>query len=284
MGCDFFYDGNLSDVSLQEKVISFVKDFFTTIDLHIIPDARRSYATEINLPSIGREYTPHIETHDEYPFNFYGMIPYCKDEGISDQCQFIFNRNDNGRLVKLRRLPDSYGIKPHYYYREKPEPRRTNEEFRSQGKDGKILGRVVIPPLKEFPKPLLAEKVPFPYQVVVDDGGYARLGGGLAFALLLTICKLRWWPDLKMCDDYEYCEIVDALLRKYDLHQQLLDESLDFHASHKLFITEYDRDFPPAPSQDSGEDRMKANAQWYLDFWEKVKPYLRERKAPESEE
>jgi len=281
MGCDFFYDGNLSDVRLQEKVLNFVKDFFNKIDLEITPDTSRSYSTEFHLPSVGLKYDPRTERHEEYSFNFYGFIMDCKSEdGICDSGQFIFNRNDNGRLVKIRRLPDSYGILPHRYFQEED----AIAEVVNDNPRAKILGRVVIPTNKSSiePQPRQAEKPK--YQVVVDDGGYIRLGGGLAFALLLTICKLRWWPDLKMCDDYENCEIVEALLVKYDMHQQMLDESLGFDACYQLFIAEYNRDFPPAPSQAPGENRLKANAQWYLDFWEKVKPYMRERNAPESEE
>lgn len=270
MGCDFFYNGNLPNEKLQGKVVNFVKDFFNNIDLVITPDTLRFYPTEINLPSIGLKYDPRTEEHEEYSFNFYGIIPDCKDYGASDHGQFIFNRNDNGRLVKIRRLPDSYGILPHHYYQDEKE----NTDKKSPLNFGRVPIGVDLTGQTSLPR----EVKPYKLQVVVDDGGYARLGGGLGFALMLTICKIRWWPDLKMCDDYENCEIVDALLAKYDMQQQMLDESLDFHACHNLFISEYNKDFPSPSSTGSKDDRLKANAQWYLDFMAKIKPFLKDRK------
>lgn len=268
MGCDFYYDGNLPDEGLQGKVINFVKGYFDKIDLVITPDLACTYPTEINLPSSGYEYNPQKKQFDEYSFNFYGIIPQCRDEyGINDYGQFIFDRNNNGRLVKLRRLPDSFEIIPHYYYQEKKESKPI--DWSGSGR-AIILGRVELSVNAEKTEPQTPEPAQCKYQVIVDDGGYIRLGGGLGFALLLTICKLRWWPELTMSDDYENCEIVDALLAKFGLHRQLMDESLDFDACHKLFIADYHKEFPPAPTGD-----MKLQAQWYLDFTDKIKPYMK---------
>jgi len=267
MGCDFYYDGNLPDQGLQEKVINFVKGYFDKIDLVITPDLACTYPTEIDLPSIGYEYNPQKKQFDEYSFNFYGIIPECRDYyGISDYGQFIFNRNDTGRLVKIRCLPDSYGVIPHHYYQERKAPEPV---VRSTGRT-QILGRVALPVNSDNNEPQLPIAEKCEYQVIVDDGGYIRLGGGLGFALLLTICKLRWWPELTMSDDYENCEIVDALLAKFNLHRQLMDETLDFDTCHKLFIADYHKEFPPAPPGD-----MKMQAQWHLDFMDKIKPYMK---------
>lgn len=243
----------------------------------ITPDSACTYPTEINLPSVGLEYDPRTKIFDEYSFNFYGIIPQCRDEyGISDYGQFIFDRNDNGRLVKIRRLPDSYGIIPHYYYQDE----KVHEPFVREINGPQILGRVplpvniggrvVFPSNTEKTGPQTPKSAQCKYQVIVDDGGYIRLGGGLGFALLLTICKLRWWPELTMSDDYENCEIVDALLEKFGLHRQMMDENLDFDTCHKLFIADYDKEFPPPPPGD-----MKLQAQWYLDFTDKIKPYMK---------
>jgi len=278
MGCDFFFDGNLPDETLQTKVINFVKDYFNKIDLVITPDPASAYSTEIHLRSVGTEYRSRTEHHETYSFNYFGIIPYCEDEyGITDHGQFIFNRNENGRLVKLMRLPDSYGIRPHPYYQDIPQSSDAMHETTSCVNTGQVIGKIDSTCEEQHQTSLPCTTVPYQYQVVVDDGGYARMGGGLAFALLLTICKLRWWPDLKMGDDYEKCEIVDALLEKYGLHQRMLDENLDFHTCYNLFITEYNKDFPPPSSEDSKEDILTAQAKWYLDFTARIEPYMKKR-------
>lgn len=279
MGCDFFYDGNLPDKALQIKVINFVSAYFDKIDLVITPDPVSGYSTEIYLASVGPEYRSRKEHHERYSFNFFGIIPYCKDEdGILEGGQFIFDRNNNGRLVKLMRLPESYGIRPHRYYQDKTESNDSTQITTSGMKVGQIIGGENSSGEVQQQASLPCKAVPYPYQVVVDDGGYSRLGGGLAFALLLTICKLRWWPDLKMGDDYENCEIVDALLEKYGFKQRMLDETLDFQTCYDLFITEYDRDFPPPPEGGSKEEKMAAYARWYLDFTAKIEPWMKKRR------
>jgi hypothetical protein len=241
MGCDFFYDGNLPDETLQTKVIDFVSGYFDKIDLAITPDPATRYSTEI---------FPRKEKHEAYPFNFFGIIPCCKsDYGILEGGQFIFDRNNSSRMVKLMRLPESYGVIPHHYYQCNPKENIDD-----------VLARITYYEELKCPESWHQKFAPYPYQVVVDDGGYSRLGGGLAFALLLTICKLRWWPDLKIGDDYENCDIVDALLDKYGFKLLMLDESLDFGTCYDLFITEYDRDFPPPPAAGSEDAKMAAYA------------------------
>ncbi len=278
MGCDFFYDGNLPDETLQIKVINFVSSYFDNIDLVITPDPASGYSTEIYLACVGPEYRSRKKHHERYSFNFFGIIPDCKDEyGVLEGGQFIFDRNNNGRLVKLMRLPDSYGIRPHRYYQDRPESNDTMQKKTSLLKSGQIIAGENSSGREQQQASLPGKAVPYPYQVVVDDGGYSRMGGGLAFALLLTICKLRWWPDLKMGDDYENCEIVDALLDKYRLHQRMLDEDLDFHTCYELFITQYNKDFPPPSSEGSREEIVAAQAKWLLDFTAKIEPYMKKK-------
>ena len=119
MGCDFFFKGNLPDVGLQEKVINFVKEYFDKIDLEISPNTALNYSTEIILPRKWPQYDPRSEQYDEYSYNYFGIVTDCKDEyGINDAGQFIFNRNDKGRLVTIMRLPESFVILPHRYYQE----------------------------------------------------------------------------------------------------------------------------------------------------------------------
>lgn len=191
----------------------------------LTPDPSLKFSTEINIPRIGIKGRPRTERYEEYSFNFYGIIPVCKNTGILEHGQFIFNRNDNGRLVKIMRLPDSYGILPHHYYQENSE---------SESDDA-------------LPSNAAMNK----YQVVIDEGGYNRVGNGFDFALLLTICKLRWWPGLWMGDDYNNCEFVDELITKYGLHEQMRDENLDFDTCCTLLKPNMKRSFHlllnPAP-------------------------------------
>ena len=238
MGCDFFYEGNLPDEKLQEKVINFAKDYFQHIDLFVNPDLCHDYFTEIKGPIVGYERTR--EEFVEYPFNYFGFIPQCKDEhGISEHGQFIFNRNDDGRLVRILRLPDSYTIVPTQQYQvdlDTELPKLKHE---------KISGMVISS--EEFKKigslPIKAAKPK--HQIVLEDGGYHRTGGGLGLALLLIICKLRWWPELSMGDDYENCETVEGLIAKYDFEKILKDENNNFETCYDLFFIEYNKDFPP---------------------------------------
>jgi hypothetical protein len=100
MGCEFSYEGSLPDPALQEKVVSLVVSACKSPDLMIHPLPGRRFPTRIQD---GRDE----RRMDEYPFDFYGVIPLWGSE-IWPHGQFIFDREAGGRLGHFSALPADF--------------------------------------------------------------------------------------------------------------------------------------------------------------------------------
>ena len=106
MGCDFFYDGCLPDIKLQEKVIRFFLTYNSS-EMLIHPKSEKKYLTK--HVSVRKDY---LNSYKLYPFNFYGIIP-DHDDTLFVQDQFIFDRSAHGKLVRFLKLPESFKLSPH---------------------------------------------------------------------------------------------------------------------------------------------------------------------------
>lgn len=104
MGCDFFYSGSLPDIKAQEQVVSLATSFYDSIALKVFPDPATRYLTRFMPLRVDR-------VSEDYPFDFFGIAPFFKDS-ICEQGQFIFDRTDNGRLVRFLKVPDHYNLPP----------------------------------------------------------------------------------------------------------------------------------------------------------------------------
>ena len=149
-----------------------------------------------------------LDEVESYPFNFRGIIPF--DDPLLDYGQFVFDRNDKGNLVRIEALPPGFN-----------------------SKDGRNENDSCCRALE-------------PFNMILRDGGYHRQLGGFAFALLLVIIKLRWWPSFRIGDDYNICRDVENLIENTSLRRKIVDSDLDFAHCFELASTEYDRQHPPA--------------------------------------
>lgn len=212
MGWECYYSGNLPDVTLQEKTINFVKSFFTSPpELIVTPDPDFRCLTKLHYWQ-GKECYDHYMP--EYPFNYYGVIPFFdrSDGTIYAGGQFLFDRNTGGRLVSFEKLPDVY----------------------LQLQTGEQSEKAIEDQPTQFPAELTL-------------GGSVRKIYG--FALLLSVIKLRWWPDLECCDDDDYCQLTFQRIWKYGLASKLMDESLDYNACCEIMKKEHEKYFPPEPPE-----------------------------------
>lgn len=198
MGCDFSYSGSLPDIKAQEQVVSLASSFFDSIALKVSPDPATRYLTRFI------SFKGHLAPV-KYPFNFFGIVPFFEHK-ICEYGQFIFDRTDNGRLVRFLKVPDHYNLPP------------WDECY---GDDDE--------------------------QLIVQQGGYARNGGSLSFALLMEIIRLRIWPDLSAGDDYNICDEVKGILYDAGLVEDMKDATFDFNKCWELFKAEYDLRHPPKP-------------------------------------
>lgn len=216
MGCDFFMRGKLPDENLQEKVIGFVRTYYTREpDLVVVPQAAARFRTLIS---------EHLEDRvvGDYPFNFFGIVPTCRDRLIAHG-QFVFDRNDHGRLVRFEKLPESL-CRP--------------EEDSGYGWARYARERI---------------------DVHIRTGGYDREINGWSLAVVMTVIKLRWWPDLWVGDDYNVCEEVEHVIAIGELPAELRDESLDVVACLERVGAVYDRLYPPPPPPPPVEPPVKAD-------------------------
>lgn len=101
MGCDYFYGGRLEDHRLQEKVVELVAQFWSD-GMWVYPEPKTRYST---LRSIDPTRIEEVE----YPFNFFGFVPFPHPDFLDDG-QMVFDRSDGGRLVTLDKLPPVYNV------------------------------------------------------------------------------------------------------------------------------------------------------------------------------
>ena len=128
--------------------------------------------------------------------------------GILEHGQFIFDRAWGGRLIRFSKLPGIFNVQP-----KDPYYNELNVD------------------------------------VYINRGGYNRMvNGSGAFALLLNIIRLRWWPDLWFGDDYEYCKDIGHMIWKYSLLTEMKNEDLDFEKCSELFDEGYKKRHPSRPS------------------------------------
>ena len=97
MGCSFYFKGTVPEPDVQEKVIAFVQQYYTDVELIIRPEPDTVYRT--------RFVTPEEETEDDYPFNFFGVVPLGDRYSLRPHGQFIFDRTAGGELVRFLKLP-----------------------------------------------------------------------------------------------------------------------------------------------------------------------------------
>ncbi|MDD2899028.1 MAG: hypothetical protein PHI31_09980 [Desulfuromonadaceae bacterium] len=194
MGCDFFYDGSLSDASAQEKVISLAKEYYENAGLTIIP-TDNIYPSRIANRNEKRRFRAHIDP--AYPFNYFGIIPFPNYYFI-EHGQFVFDRTQGGKLVSLLKVPREY-------------------DFEWAPWD--------LVKVSDYIEGYVDE--PEEYLVEVREGGYTRCGG-YSFATLLNVIRLRWIPELQMGDDGDACMEVRAIIERNNLQALFKDESVCF--------------------------------------------------------
>lgn len=209
MGCDFYYRGCLKDHKAQEDVVELASQFYDKKGRIVVPEPDKTFLAEIYLdrPENYKLYSPPptIEDH-ECPFDFYGLIPYSGMD-IFDCAQFVFHRcqkrtlayiqNRDGMLVTLERFPQQFNIPPGYV-----------EQIDADCFE--------------------------PFQLIVNNRGYLRCGGGYNFALLLHLIKLRWMPDLWMGDDYGNCDHLGQFIEHYGLTEKFSCQSVTFEECWRI--------------------------------------------------
>lgn len=216
MGCDFFFSGNLPSPELQEKVIRF-----WTSDL---PDPPRLVVSPYALPPVITLFIGNHVNRDHglflggpQPFQLFGVIPFSTvDERLVDQGQIVFDRSRRGTLVRARRLPMVFGLKPN-------DRATDGETLQAWLKSGRVQWTGGGSPRID---------------VEVEEGGHLRLlSDPMAMALRLNIMRIRWWADLEHGDDVEMCSYVaEALAANPELTSSLRDESNDFDECERLFM------------------------------------------------
>ncbi len=177
MGWECYYSGILPDIILQEKVIGFVRTFFTLPpDLIVTPYPHIRYETK-TVYCEGYNRCEH-ELPD-YPCDYYGIVQSCdRKDGTIFGGEFIFDRTAGGLLVSFDRLPAVY-LDTH---------------------SGQVCENEIH-----------VSKLP----VTLTRGSSVR--GNIGFPLLLSIIKLRWWPALECSDDDDFCRYTSQNIWKYGL-------------------------------------------------------------------
>ena len=75
------------------------------------------------------------------------------------------------------------------------------------------------------------------FNVIVDNGGYDRIiGSPLPFMLLLTLIKIKWWPEFNYGDDYCNDDLIMNELKDLGLDVVLKKKNIDFDAALKLYL------------------------------------------------
>jgi hypothetical protein len=218
MGCDFFYSGNLPSPELQEKVVRFWTSTFRDPSCLVISPYDLPPVTTLFLRNhVTRNRDHRLFLGTPQPFQLFGVILISTVDGsLDDQGQLVFDRSRQGALVRVRRLPKVFGLKPND---------RATDEQTLQGwlKSGQVHWTGGGSPQVD---------------VEVEEGGHLRLLDDLMpMALLLNIMRIRWWPDLDLGDDMQMCSYVaEALAANPALASSLRDESKDFLECQRLFM------------------------------------------------
>ena len=228
MGYECYYSGVLPDTALQEKVIKFAQSFYSgPPDLIVTPYPHIKYDTKISyIRKIGeaipgccnekvwREWNGYAscEQHlSDYPCDYYGIIHGCdRTNGFIYYGEFVFDRTAGGRLVSFDNWPDVY------------LDHQAENDGEVGGRNGDLTVRLNLT---------------------------NTVRGNTAYPLLLSIIKLRWWPDLVCSDDEDFCQEYTQEIWKYGLAKKLMDENLDFDECLKLYRKEHEKYFPPPPPE-----------------------------------
>lgn len=117
MGCDFVFKGSVEDTTAQGKVVELVKGFFETASLLYEPSLMMvepsPRAPRVTLRRIKKNQNQLWSRHRtekvfSHPLNYYGIIPLSWGRFLPDFGQFVFDRENGGRLVTIRLLPNWY--------------------------------------------------------------------------------------------------------------------------------------------------------------------------------
>lgn len=143
-----------------------------------------------------------------HPFNYAGIVPSGRP--IWEQSQFVFDRTLGGKLVRFMKLPEWYGIAPDHQL------------------DDWVPGHHA-------------------FEVCVRGGGCywsPTDSDSESFALLLNLIRLRYCPNLIVIDDGFY-EQIGGMLWRLEIISMVIDESLDFAACKRTFVSEYMKRYAP---------------------------------------
>ena len=220
MGNDCFWSGSIPDPALQELAIQLlVLPFFVKRGkdgaLGQLPEGaaiiqpepgvhhptyfpRSPSTSKLRRLALRREDS--LGVMEDYPFDFYGYAdchlwdPYP----LQQRCQFVFDRQQGGRMVTLI---DRYRCAV------------SAEENRDRMDD------VAAPAQAKY---------------VVTDGGYTRMVG-LGFTLMLQLMKDRYCPHMEFGDDYGLDRIVEERGRAYGLLPSHRDDDTPFDVVWEQF-------------------------------------------------
>jgi len=147
----------------------------------------------------------------DYPCYYYGVIHGCnRTDGTISFGEFVFDRTAGGRLVSFDELPPAY------------LDNQAGNDGRTEIQNRDLTVRLNLT---------------------------NTVRGNTLYPLLLTIIKLRWWPDL-VCSDDDFCQEYTQEIWKYGLTKKLMDENLDFRECLKLYRKEREKYFPPPPPEE----------------------------------
>jgi len=211
VGCDFFYSGSLPDPQRQQKVIEFLKGYFKEVDVEVQPQP------QLHCRTLIQSHADADQEYEQYPFDFYGLVPSLNFE----HAQFVFDRNDGGRLVRFVRFPADLG-----------DPQ----------------GDLLQPDAPE-----VIVKHDGYYRAGTNTSKM------WTFALILNFLQIRYWPDLQFSDDHNSCHKVGQDIWRWRLVNQLADPERNMKACYDLYWKTHIRHHPslapktPAPSRSRGQ-------------------------------
>lgn len=94
--------------------------------------------------------------------------------------------------------------------------------------------------------------------VIVGENVYAKTPHRVAFALLLNIIRLRWWPTLHWSDEHDLCSDICEMLWSSGLTRTVMKADVQFDTCCKLMEAEFEYellwDDPPQPDVEENED------------------------------
>lgn len=204
-------------------------DLIVTPYPHIKYDTKISYIRKIGetIPGICNEevwwerhgYASCTQHIPDYPCDYYGVIHGCdRTNGFIYYGEFIFDRTAGGRLVSFDEWPAVY------------LDHQAENDVEAGGQNRDLTVRLEL---------------------------RNTVRGNTAYPLLLSIIKLRWWPDLVCFDDEDFCQEYAEEIWKYGLAKKLMDENLDFDECLKLYRKEHEKYFQPPPPEDPASEEEK---------------------------